>query len=432
MSTSATCSAPSLATCPAPSLRAAIGHKLRHLPARFRQLRLRTPVYVLAEEGEPLAEDAANVHPFAIGFALVVVLLLLWRVAGRSRRATAPPPVNSALAEAAARRRENQAETSSATPLEPIESLAATVEQIRAYAEDYKYFNAGELLDALREALDKRRSSPFDSDVKAATKQLDALLSDGELEKRIKTVRQASRELNSDEGFEICKEDATMRMGKRLAADSTFTVKIEAVLEGVRPADTLFLWREAHLYPDWFPLITKGVHIDERPPLEALIHAEIETWFTAADLVLHGFGCDCFARDGSMLMCVRSVRQSDVPGATLPVHPSETYKDKMIKATRVKADIDILFEPISATSVRFAFMLSHQLNATRMPAWVADLVLQKGMGQIFSSMKTIAVRMAADDRTCKHVPYVNSPEYQPIAKYIRNKVDGYLKTIKAK
>ena len=42
------------------------------------------------------------------------------------------------------------------------------------------------------------------------------------------------------------------------------------------------------------------------------------------------------------------------------------------------------------------------------------------------------VRMAADDRTCKHVPYVNSPEYQPIAKYIRNKVDGYLKTIKAK
>ena len=52
------------------------------------------------------------------------------------------------------------------------------------------------------------------------------------------------------------------------------------------------------------------------------------------------------------------------------------------------------------------------------------------MGKIFSQMKVIAKRMACDDPTCEHVPFVNSPAYKKTAHFVRAKVDAFLDTLK--
>ena len=59
----------------------------------------------------------------------------------------------------------------------------------------------------------------------------------------------------------MAREDASVRMQQRIGAERTLQVKVEAVLEHVSPADTLMVWREAHLYPKWFPLMTGGTMV---------------------------------------------------------------------------------------------------------------------------------------------------------------------------
>ena len=407
----------SCSTCPPPSLRAAIAHKLRFLPARLQNLRLRSPVYEVIPVAAIPEDPATHFLNAYLLAAAALLLIVLRRLAGARRRATAPKG-NSTLATAATRRNAARPGRSAAASRAPIASLTAAVEQIQAYADEFKYFDAGALLDELRAALDSRRDSVFEGgEVKAAEARLDELLADGLLEKRVATVRRASGELNSDDGFEFVKEDEDMRMFTRVTSDRVLTVKIEAILEGVRPADTLFLWREAHLYPNWFPLITKGAHIEPRHPFEALLHLGIETPFTTADLVLNGFGCDAFERDGGILMCVRSVRQSDLPGVALPLHPSEVYRSAIFKPTRIKADIDVLFEPLTPTSVRFVFAASHSLEITKMPDWMSNFFVQQVHMHALAPPGTAWHRLAlpCPDRPCpaSHVPHLPPPSHRP-------------------
>ena len=418
-------------SCPAPTVRAALRHKFESLPRRLRAVRIRSPFYLAKEErGMPLPPPQSMAPPstfappsFMVMSAFFLVLLILRRrlFAQKSlpRAAAVHQGGDGALSTSRQRRTKKQ-------PIKrpPIQSLTAAVDQIKAHADAYQFFEAGDLLDELRAALDAKQGLQF-FEAATASKMLSELLADGLLESRIQAVREATQALNGDDGFSLVKEDSTMRMMQRMAPDRTLTIKIDAVLEGVRPADTLFIWREGHLYPLWFPLVSKGVHIAHRHPAEALLHIIMDVPLIFADLVLWGVGCDSFERDGTLLICVKSVKQSAPPDTPLP--PLQASRG--LKASqRVRADINVLFEPLSPTSVRFAFMFSHKVKAG-LPQWLVDFVLQNGMAKIFSAMKRVAVRMAADDADCEHVAHVNSPQYAPVATWVRSRVDGFLATL---
>ena len=70
-------------------------------------------------------------------------------------------------------------------------------------------------------------------------------------------------------------------------------MKIEAIVgpnPPVSATDTLVVWREAQLYPTWFPMMTGGKKLAEFSPAEVVIQLEAELSFMFADLLLHGWG----------------------------------------------------------------------------------------------------------------------------------------------
>ena len=133
-------------------------------------------------------------------------------------------------------------------PRPPIASLAAAVEEVRSLYADYKYFEAGDRLDDLRRAIAAENGS---REAMSAKRSLDALLADGQVEKRVEMVRSAQRELNQDEGWNVVRDDEELRLLQTVTDDQVLMVKIDSVLEGVRPADTLMVWREAKFYPKY-------------------------------------------------------------------------------------------------------------------------------------------------------------------------------------
>ena len=216
------------------------------------------------------------------------------------------------------------------------------------------------------------------------------------------------------------------------SGERTLTVKIESLLEGVRPEDTLFIFREAQFYPHWFPLMSEGRFVKDIHPFEGVLHSVVDTPLLLADLVLTGWACDDLQRSGCMLFCVRPAKPSDCPGTPLPPHPRETHGGrKIFPPTRAHAIIDVLFEPITATSVRFVFQVSLKLQPLPMIEKVVQYVLSKGMANIFANLKVIAQRMGRGDPTCPHVPHVASAAYAPTADYIRGKVNAFLERLSA-
>ena len=112
-----------------------------------------------------------------------------------------------------------------------IASLAAAVEEVRSLYADYKYFEAGDRLDDLRRAIAAENGS---REAMSAKRSLDALLADGQVEKRVEMVRSAQRELNQDEGWNVVRDDEELRLLQTVTEDQVLMVKIDSVLEGVR------------------------------------------------------------------------------------------------------------------------------------------------------------------------------------------------------
>ena len=220
-------------------------------------------------------------------------LLLLRRLWGHARREdkgrglTRAGSGTAMMLESAAARRQRLG--SRAPPPPTIGSLTAAVDKLRQLRERRKYIEAGSLLDVLRASLRKVSGDDRTGDSSVAPKasssssssswssalasslwgvdearaKLASLLEDGELERRIETCRASVRDLNSDEGFDLVREDEHKRVLQRIHNEEEggsggssgakgsggrgsgngksrrmLTVKVEAELEGVRPSDS--------------------------------------------------------------------------------------------------------------------------------------------------------------------------------------------------
>jgi len=286
--------------------------------------------------------------------------------------------------------------------------------------QNYRYLEAWEQLEALKAALAESRLTSHGS-LSAPLERLSTLLrSDGvaELEERARTCQKALDAFNGDQsGWTLVSATDSMTMRRR-DEPNKLIVKIDAVLNGVRPADTLMVWREGGLYSSWFPMISRSSVVHERHHAETVIHLVVQSFGQTLDLVLRGYGCDNLLSSGYFLLIVRPARQSEMPeGVTLPPKPGGL-------GMRVKADIDILVEPLSPTSVRFAYMITQKLPPhLAVPRWMINFVVQHGMGQIFSKMENVARGMAQNSVKSVHVAHVTRKEYLPTANWIRNRVD---------
>ena len=290
-----------------------------------------------------------------------------------------------------------------------------------------KYLEADELLEQLREAC---ASGKFGAAATAdAKKALDALLQGplALLEKRIGTCKDALSALNDDQGWEQVSKKKEMRMFQRWREGNELQVKIEAVLgpdPPVKTADTLIVWREAQLYGEWFPMISSGTKIHEFSHCELVLQLVADLNFMHCDLLLHGWGVDNL-RDGYFLMCVRPARQAELPDIPLPPHPSKAKTAyKLFPPTRAIAVIDVLVEPLSDSSVRFAFQLSQKIP-TWLPRWAVQSIIHQGMANIFTEMNKAAAGMASNPKS-SHAKVATAPEYQPTANWLRGKFDKFL------
>ena len=141
------------------------------------------------------------------------------------------------------------------------------------------------------------------------------------------------------------------------------------------------------------------------------------------DLLLHGWGVDEL-RNGFFLMCVRPARQSELPLVELPLHPSKTHRTVLFPPARAVAVIDILVEPLSENSVRFAFQLSQKIPQF-LPRWAVQTILHQGMANIFAAMQKVALAMATNPKS-DHAQLASSPEYRPTAEWLRGKFERFL------
>ncbi|KOO33806.1 hypothetical protein Ctob_005864 [Chrysochromulina tobinii] len=162
------------------------------------------------------------------------------------------------------------------------------VEQLRCLKDDRRFLEAGVLLDALRAELSKRSGSAvslwdaWDAPGEAQA-ALSRLLSDGgELEARIHQFRRAQADLRSEEGecaessdWEVIRDEAglSVLLRRQSATHSRTAGKVVATLDGVRAADCMLMWREASLYPNWFPFVSGGKMLGEVDPGEVYLMA---------------------------------------------------------------------------------------------------------------------------------------------------------------
>ena len=225
----------------------------------------------------PRAEDEArepSIPPLlflSLG-ANVMLLLLLLLVMYTVRRRSPSQGQATTTAEAAkleaALATAKQKRPSETSHRPPIKSFKHAVEELRLLQAAYRYIEAGELLDQLRSELAREDGNGGReiAEIAEATRSLQSLLADGALEERISISRGAIQDLNSDDGFTLVSSDASMRVLQRMTSERLLTVKIEGILEDVRPSDCMLIWREVELYPDWFPYVTKGTLLyDDHP-----------------------------------------------------------------------------------------------------------------------------------------------------------------------
>ena len=312
------------------------------------------------------------------------------------------------------------------TPL--TTSLADAVAELRTLSEQHRYGEARELLGDVRAAIASGSALPGWGASEAKAK-LEAMLADGVLEARIQETRNAFEDLNSDDGFTLVKSEGSMRVSQRFTADRYMTVKVEGVFEGVRPAHCLMIWREVELYPLWFPFVTMGRLLLDRSPGEVWLNISVETFAMDVEMPLWGFASDSLmAGEDGLLLVVRPVRADTAlpPGVSYAFN-SGGKKRKLFGSLMAYAVIDILVEPLTESSCRFAFQMSDTVP-TFVPTWMMNYMVQNAMLRIYDQTQMVATRMARQDPGSEHVSHINRAEYRPTRTWIEDKVSSFLAT----
>jgi len=306
-----------------------------------------------------------------------------------------------------------------------ISSLVDAVKRLRELKEARRFLEAGDLLDALHVELSKRSDSQqhswwdaaWDTTPSEATAQLQQLLADGtELEQRIAQFRETHLDLNTEmadgDGWEVIREEAALSvlLRRQSTLHSRTSAKVEATLEGVRAADCMLMWREAALYPCWFPFVSGGNMLGERDAGEAFLQLFVETSFINVDIPLWGIACDDMQRSGCMLLSCRPRPDwpSPLPAGVVPPTTPDQAPFKLLGSWTSTTYIDILIEPLGPAKVRFVFQMGDVIPSAT-PSWMLRQIVENAMGNIFREMASVAVRMAADDPACAHTRHVNSP-----------------------
>jgi len=239
--------------------------------------------------------------------------------------------------------------------------------------------------------------------------------------------RAALSDLNSDASWTLSSERDGTRVQYR-RTDAALAIKVDALVDGVRPADTLYVWRETSAYNTWFPMVTASAELCEVSEADSILYIEMDQWFAYNDMAMRGWGCNCL-KDGYLLMVVRPVTQADVPaGVTVP--PMKPIR-RLLPSQRVLAEINILVEPLSASSVRFAYSLTVPL-APSSPLWLVNLVLQKGVAEIFASMREQARKMSANDPSSAHVRKMQTADGKRLASWLGARIDPYVAALEGR
>ena len=354
----------------------------------------------------------------AASFALNAVLLLVClrslvrRTPGASANKQAAPCALDALEKRSKR---------PPPPKPVISSLTAAVDTLKSHSDNHRYLAAGELLDELKKALSSASDGWGSWGAAEAQRALDALLADGKLEGRIATSRTAIADMTDNDGFEVVQSNEKMKVLQRLTDDRVLSVKIEAVLDGVRASDCIMIWREASLYPEWFPFVSGGKTLHDPDPREGIINLIVETFFMSVDMVLWGWACDNLAESGELLMCVRPVNEKTRLPAGISYPPFGGTHGKIFGTFRARAVIDILVEPLSPTSTRFAFVMSDKISAL-VPSWAINYVVQNAMVNIFAQMNKVATKMYNKDPQSAHYAFVNRPAYAHTKAWVEERI----------
>jgi hypothetical protein len=313
----------------------------------------------------------------------------------------------------------------------PVARLDASIDTLEQMAIDFKWQDASRLLERVEAAIESAGSAHA-SEATAARARLARLLAPpaGSLHRvraRSNEVTTVLSDLNSDGGWTL----STDRDGTRVQYRRThghLAVKIDALVDGVRPADALYIWRETSLYAHWFPLLTGARELCELSPAETVVHTVMDNFVAYNDLVMRGYGCDSL-RDGFILMVVRPLDSADLPPGV--VVPPMARIRRMMPSVRVPAKIDVLVEPLSASSVRFAYALSVPL-APSTPTWVVTMILQHGMAQIFTKMREQAMLMATGDPNSRHLERLRTPEGARTMAWLTQRIDPYVAVLEGR
>ncbi|KAJ1616890.1 hypothetical protein T492DRAFT_850493 [Pavlovales sp. CCMP2436] len=138
---------------------------------------------------------------------------------------------------------------------------------------------------------------------------------------------------------------------------------------------------------------------------------------------MNGWGCDCLSKDGYILLVVRPITQADVPaGVTVP---ERKKLRRLLPSARVEAVIDVLVEPLSASSVRFAYSLTIPLAST-VPAWAVNFILSEACANIFSNMREQAKKMAAQSPDSAHLKQAQTAEGRVLTAWLDARIDPYV------
>ncbi|KAG8471220.1 hypothetical protein KFE25_009641 [Diacronema lutheri] len=305
--------------------------------------------------------------------------------------------------------------------------LGEAIDHAVFLAEERRYIEAGLLLERVRAFVDGR---PARSAL-ASRARLDTLLARGGalelVEARRRTAERALVDLRDDDGWVLYADRHGQRTRYR-RANGVLSIKIDATVDGIRPADAFFIWREASLFRHWSPLISRSAMLHDFHPAEVALHLEIDLpALVHADLALHGWGCVHLREAGAVLICVRPLEQTALPtGVTIPPPPSAR---RTFPPQRVPAHIDICVEPRSPTSVHFTYAVSYPLHPA-VPTWAMNIILGQGMADLFAKMRAEAVKMAAGDVAASvHLARMREPSGKAAARWLSDRIDPFVASL---
>lgn len=306
--------------------------------------------------------------------------------------------------------------------------LVDAIERCVSLTGERRYIEAGGLLDRIQSAIASARTR----DVVASRARLEALLKKGgaleHLGTRYRMSEKAFSDLKQEKGWMLYSDRQGQRTQYR-RENGIFSVRIDADVDGVRPADTLFIWREASLFCHWMPLISRSAMLHDFHPAEVALHLEIDQALVYADLALHGWGCDHLQQGGFMLICVRPLEQAALPPGVAV--PPQTSARRVFPSRRVPASLDIMVEPRGRDFVHFSYSISYPLH-DGVPTWAVNIILGQGMAHLFAHMRAEAQKMAAGDaKRSHHLARQQEPSGALAADWLSERLDPYVAALPA-